>query len=280
VYLRVAALALRLLFGARSAWSGTVYLETHQGETACPLSPDIDVLGLGGGIAPLGEGTPAAPTLTGTSASASVTNVTGTPPLYESAGVGIGFGPVFDLGQPYTITGSFAGFNVTAAPATQTAAAFVAVGFTTLFLYNSDLAYTLSANVEQLANENPNLANLTLYENLGGATIASGVAVIPIFAEGIPFDLQLFLDPDSSSAFARFTSGALTMSTPAVTLIAYGAQRPDSLLQILGLANQGSGPGDVAVVDFTELRVDTVREPSLAWLAALAFAGLALRRRG
>jgi len=233
---------------------------------------------IGGGS---GAGVPPAPTLTGTRAAAAIANVGGFAAPDENSGVGLSFSAVADLGRPFTIAGGFANFGLIPAAASG-ANPYFAAAHSSLLVYNADQSYLLLTSLFAGDNGNPVVGYLSVAEFLGETTLDFFELAVPGPVEGVPFDLELVVDPVSATALARYTSGGVTTSTDAISLSAFMAQSPDLFTQFLGVRNSAfgfdHGAGDRASVDFTELRVDVLPEPSLVWLAMLALGALALRR--
>jgi hypothetical protein len=250
----VGALLLSLVASsglASAAAARTIYQESYDQESF-PMTPEIDVLGLGTFNAGTGgQGPPPVPVPTGTAAFVTATSTGGGLPD-EIPGTGTAADPLLALGIPYLVGGRFENFRVTASRSDPSG--ILGVGFVATALFDSAGGYAVSASVYSAEYGVVGTPTLNVAEINANAVLALDTITLPAPFDLAAFDLVLYVDPVSRTATALVTSGGTTFQTAPIALTNYGGHQNMTLGQLLGATNQ-YGPGDTTSAEFADFQI-------------------------
>jgi hypothetical protein len=217
------------------------YREDFFREAGFPTRPEVDPLRLGGmvGFSLGGDPMQEVPVLVDGRALARVTSVGGFAFANEVAGASVAAAPVVERGVPFAARARFSGFRVDAQTQDGVVSGAGANGFTAVVLTNPS-GYFLSASVFIGHVSSGKFASLNISES-GGADFTLRFVQLPGFVEGMPFDLELRIDPTTQVALARIVIDGASTETPALPLVGYASAAPERLNPIVGLQNAVGG---------------------------------------
>lgn len=248
-----------------------VYLEDFAGESAFPLTPEVDTPGFGGMVVRReGDPLPLAPTVTGGEMLIRLTEPESSSALVQFSGGAV---PVsFAEGVPLGVRGRFDGFEVVAT------GQFLATGVT-LFdtaIANGAAGYLLDfqGGPLRLAVSNLSPIGLAGYDDVF-LTESADEAI----RAGDAFEIELRFDQTARTAQAALTVGSEGFETEATSSATFDAMEPDQAFVVSHATNDGPPIATVAadVQDFAIF----VPEPgagAAAPAAAFALAAAAARR--
>jgi len=227
-----------------------VYQESYN-ETSFPMTPEIDFIGLGAFNAGTGgQGPPPVPVPTGSAAFVTATSTGGGLPD-EIPGTGVLADQLLALGIPYTVTGRYENFSVTASRTDP--GGVLGVGGVATALFDVPGGYAISASIFAA---DPGVApSLNIAEIYAGTTLVADSLLLPASFDSSAFDLQLVVDPVAGTALARVSSGGQTFETAPISLTSYAGRQNMTLGQLLIAANQ-YGPGDTTSAEFADFKID------------------------
>jgi len=233
---------------ASAAAARTVYQESYN-EASFPMTPEIDLLGLGTFNAGTGgQGPPP----TGSAAFVTATSTGGGLPD-EIPGTGVAADPLLALDIPYSVTGRYENYSLTASRSDPSG--ILGVGSVATALYDVAGGYALSASVFQADQGVPLAPQMNIAEiNANVILVISSLTLSAPF-DPAAFDLELVVDPIAGTALARVTSGGQTFETAPIALTSYGGRQNMTLGQLLVAQNQ-YGPGDTMSADFADFKID------------------------
>jgi hypothetical protein len=267
---------------------GPIWSESFVGETAFPMTPEVDTLGLGSGV-DHAEGEPGFTSgiaFTGTALTVSVESSPfgdpNFPPVLENNVRGIGIdgvslGPTQDVGLRGKYE-SFSGTRLGPNARFEAIVAFATPGTTIAGPLLQDFSDTSAGDMF-----------LSLTESGGGlALLQLTAAEKAAVTSGLEFHIDLAIDRATNIASTSFLidpGGSAFHRDTSLALTALGTQTITGFGQFAGTGNVSFSPsvdygaGDTLVIDFIDPDLFVVPEPSAALLLALGLAGIAAMRR-